>query len=123
MNGFLFEYLPNICEQPGIFFESTGSQGGDAGHGGRATLTFTMEGGDGFGVLVQGDQKTTYQQAIKKVSITVFGDWELAGMAVALLELGRSLLNRDDVLIDRAMWRDNLLPVDPGQFGDEVVSE
>lgn len=85
------------CEHPTVVFESTGSQGGDAGHGGEASIEFSMlQGGSGFSLIVSPDNRF--------VRIAVQGDWELEGLALALLDLGRALMARDDVLEDRARW-------------------
>ena len=106
MDRFEYRYTAKIPEQTDISFSSTGSQGGDSGHGGQARLTFSMEnGGVGFGVRFHTDNEATHLEEVRKIEISVMGDMELEGMATALIELGRSLLARDDVLEARAKWR------------------
>jgi len=91
MKEFSFTFEPNIPEQVKVSFISTGSQGGDAGHGGEAVLLLSMtHGGDGMTVSVDGE--TT--DGAETVRISVGGDWELEGLAVAFLELGKALLVR-----------------------------
>ena len=44
-------------------------------------------------------------QDIKDISLTVCGDWELEGLAIALMDIGRKLLSRDDVVKDYVKWK------------------
>lgn len=104
MKEFDYRYLSPMAEQPDVQFSSTGLRGGDAGHGGHAILFFNMYGGYGFDVRFKDENGNDREINTQRVSVAVSGDWELSGMAIAFLELGRALLARDDVLKTRSRW-------------------
>lgn len=105
MQEFKFEFQNPMPEQPSIRFYTTGHCGGDAGHGGEAVLQLTMkDGGDGLTVLSETAGEQAQAENVESVSISVYGDWELDGMAICFLELGRALLARNDALKARAAW-------------------
>lgn len=99
MKEFVYTYQPEICEQPKITFFTTGHCGGDSGHGGEACLTISMKDG-GTGLHVE-TKRRRVGDSCDEVRVSVFGDWELEGFAIGLMELGRKLLSRDDVIADR----------------------
>jgi len=107
MKSFEYKQVPHMCEQPSIALDVSGTCGGDAGHGGYAFIKLSMvHGGNGFVVSSETDYGTEETEEVREVTISVLGDWELEGMAVAFLELGRALLARDDVLEARERWSD-----------------
>ena len=80
---------PFMPEQMAVRFETTGRQGGDAGHGGWAKLSF-----------IENDSHCWYsthaeilgdEDELRGVSLTTKGDWELTGMAAVLIFLGQIL--------------------------------
>jgi hypothetical protein len=94
-------------EQCVVEFKSNGSQGGDGEHGGYATLEFKENGAE---TGIQLDIRLTTGQEYKLndvelISLTVKGDWELEGLATALMDIGRKLLQRDDILEDYLKWQ------------------
>ena len=100
-----FRFDPTFPEQPILEFLSTGSCGGDAGHGGFSVLTLSAKSGNGFLVSVtDANGETAQVDDASKIMISIAGDWELEGFALALLELGRHLIARDDVMDTRAFW-------------------
>lgn len=106
MKEFHHEVTAQIPEQIDVEFSTTGSCGGDAGHGGDASITFKMEnGGSGFTLLVSTDHDSFQLDDVRKLTLVTCGDWELEGLAIALLDLGRALLARDDVLACWHSWR------------------
>lgn len=90
---FVYETEANIPEEPTVRFISTGPQGGDAGHGGEATIEITLP---STGALVSVEnskgetvfEKQPYEVQEHKISITVFGDWELSGLENAIQVIG-----------------------------------
>lgn len=106
MKCFEHKFTPSMPEQCAISLISTGSKGGDAGHGGNASLVFSENGSD---LNIQVDltftngEKQTFED-LKDISLTVCGDWELEGLAIALMDIGRKLLSKDDVIKDYAKW-------------------
>jgi|GEM_PF-6219391 len=107
MKEFDYTFHPNAPEQATVRFCSTGSKGGDAGHGGNASIVFSESGSD---LNLQVDLKFTdgkelsFDMGISELSITTCGDWEIEGLAIALMDIGRKLLGRDDILRDFAGW-------------------
>ena len=100
-----FTFEADMPEQPNLTFVSSGSKGGDAGHGGGAFIRLSMpHGGNGFAINAVTDMDELDFDEVREVSIDVMGDWELEGLAIAFLELGRALLARDDVLKAREKW-------------------
>lgn len=91
-------FMPEHVE---VDYETTGPQGGDAGHGGETKLTLRFESGsrqvrileaDG-GVMF--DTEASHNWEPYEVEITVRGDWEMAGFDLALKQLGIQLIQRD----------------------------
>jgi hypothetical protein len=107
MKEFDYTFTGAIPEQLSIRFYTTGRCGGDAGHGGAAFIELSMEdGGGGFTVLSEFGGKQEQSDNVESVRVAVFGDWELDGMAICFLELGRALLARDDALKTREDWHE-----------------
>lgn len=89
-------YIP---EHPSVTFTSTGPQGGDAGHGGRAELAIEFGGGsheviverweDGRWVPVLVD--TDAGDEGLRLRVVSCGDWELDGLTRAIKRIGRRL--------------------------------
>jgi hypothetical protein len=76
-----------------------------------------LDGGDGLAVHVDGVQ----YNAVSQVGVSVHGDWELVGMVMALLEIGRALRERPDVMDARKKWLpddddDVMMPTRPGRW-------
>lgn len=90
---FVYETEPYVPEEPTIRFFSTGSQGGDAGHGGEATIEIILP-STGALVSVENSKGETvferqpHEVQEHKISITVFGDWELSGLENAIQVIG-----------------------------------
>lgn len=90
---FVYETEANMPEEPTIRFISTGSQGGDAGHGGEACIEITLPSTGGLVVMEDNKgnvvfEKQPHEVQEHKISITVFGDWELSGLEDAILTIG-----------------------------------
>jgi len=88
-----------IPEYAGIKYTSTGKMGGDAGHGGQTDLVFVFE--TSAEVRIQDknnkviyDYNDCHYEPIK-ITITVRGDWEIAGLNYALKKIGIELLSAD----------------------------
>ena len=83
-----------IPEQVSLDFMTTDYQGGDAGHGGWASMIFTIEGGshqvdiveDGVNLFTRENDS-----GLLKVIVTACGDWELEGFAENLVALADKL--------------------------------
>lgn len=86
-----------ICEQVGLLFGTTGSQGGNHSHGGHATLELRFEGGchlievDAAGKNLFRADASDLNPEGAVVRITSCGDWELEGFMDALIQLGTQL--------------------------------
>lgn len=94
-------------EQCVVEFKSNGSQGGDGGYGGYASLELKENGAE---TGIQLDIRLTTGQEYKlndveRISLTVKGDWELEGLATAIMDIGRKMLQRDDILEDYIKWQ------------------
>jgi hypothetical protein len=106
MKEFEYRFTPNMPEQCSVSFVSTGSKGGDSGYGGNASLILSENGSN---MNIQADlnftngEKKTFED-LESISLTVCGDWELEGLAIALLDIGRKLLSKDDIVKDYAKW-------------------
>lgn len=72
MKPYRFLIEGDMPEHVSVVFETSGWKGGDAGHGGYTSVTFTADGCKGQTVLVA-------------------GDWESTGLVLALIRLGRML--------------------------------
>jgi len=120
MKEFDHTFHPNIPEQATVRFCSTGSKGGDAGHGGDASIVF-LESGSNLNLQVDlkftDGKKMSFNNGISELSITTCGDWELEGLAIALMDIGRKLLNRDDIIKDFTAWK---FPDDLWRHEDEL---
>ncbi len=106
MKEFACKFTPKIPEQCAVSFVSSGSQGGDSGHGGNASLTFS-ENGSRMDIQVDlafnnGDKETF--RDLSEIRLTVCGDWELEGLAIALMDIGKKLLSKDDFIKDYTNW-------------------
>lgn len=81
---------PRLPEEPTLRFWTTGTQGGDAGHGGEAALRILLP-NTGAHVFIKSDSgEPLFDQMVEGESIldvTVLGDWELDGLENAILEL------------------------------------
>lgn len=75
-------------EHPEVTYETNGWQGGDAGHGGYAKLTFSFHGG-----VFEVKQKEG-KYGLKEIDIIAMGDWEQDGLVYAIIELAE-MLKRD----------------------------
>jgi len=110
MKDHKFKYTPSLPEQCAVSFETNGSQGGDAGHGAYAALTFRN---NGAGTMPDVNIKTRDGELqtisnmftdIEWINVFVSGDWEAEGMAVALIGMARQMLNDDDLLRTFVEW-------------------
>ena len=95
VGGFSAQVAADIPEQVSLSFYTTDFKGGDAGHGGKATLTFKVASG-AFAVQVGDEQIDLGHGAgtgapVTEVTFIARGDWELGGFAEALVELGLKL--------------------------------
>jgi hypothetical protein len=110
MKPFAFTYVSAMPEHVDLNFVTNGHGGGDSSHGGYAELTVSMK-SRGHGLLVTTDAPRdpfeSQTDDVSEVKIAVKGDWELDGLAVAFLELGRALMARDDALACRQYWHDS----------------
>jgi hypothetical protein len=83
---------PEMPEHPRIIYETTGLQGGDAGHGGKTTLKFVFD-DDTYGY--DGDlYMEEFSDRVEVVKITAKGDWEMDGILYGLIFLGSVLDSR-----------------------------
>jgi hypothetical protein len=101
----LQSHMPEHCI---VEFNSNGTQGGDSGHGGYAMLEFRENGGHtNMEICVDLENgQQVHLEDLSKVNITVRGDWELEWLAIALMDLGRKMLQRDDIINDYVKWTD-----------------
>ncbi len=107
MKEFACKFTPNMPEQCTVSFISTGSKGGDSGHGGNASLIFS-ENGSSMDIQVDlnftnGEKKTF--NGLSEICLTACGDWELEGLAIALMDIGKKLLSKDGLAEDYAKWQ------------------
>jgi hypothetical protein len=116
MKPFKFKYVSDMAEHVDITFVTNGHGGGDSSHGGYAELTLSLK-DRGHGLLVTTDAlRDPFESEtadVSEVKIAVKGDWELDGLAVAFLELGRALMARDDALACRQYWHDSAKEYSP----------
>ena len=70
-----------------IIFESNGTQGGDAGHGGYASLTFKKD----VSQYILSLNDNLIDSDCDKIKIESQGDWEIRAMIINLIQLGRLL--------------------------------
>ena len=92
----------DLPETPEITFKSSGTCGGDAGHGAWAHLTLNFEGGS-YRVEASASYPPDHiyeTDSPSTVTITARGDWEIQGFAEALVTLGDKL--RPLVLLRKA---------------------
>ncbi|MDD2462497.1 MAG: hypothetical protein PHI97_00705 [Desulfobulbus sp.] len=93
MKEFNDTFFPELPEQCKVSFTSTGLMGGDSGHGANASLVFS-ENGSNMNIQVdlyfQNGNQESFSD-LKEISITTFGDWEVEGLAKALIDLGEKL--------------------------------
>lgn len=101
MKEFEFKYEGITPEQLDLEFYTNGSQGGDGGHGGYASLILSNNKSSQLSVLL--DDNGLWND-VDKIEIRVDGDFELAGFAIALVELAKSLLSNNDVLEEYIRW-------------------
>jgi hypothetical protein len=96
--------LPEVLT---LNFNSTGPQGGDAGHGGSAILRITSDNGVNSATFYNfnGDQVASIGGDCMPWSVVINaqGDWELNGFAEALIDLGRQI--KRQVKADREQRR------------------
>lgn len=79
----VFKHLSDNPEGMDIVYKTTGYMGGDAGHGGRTSVTFSCD--NEFNIYKKND----------KVTIEVCGDWEKQGLDEALVSLGNYILKEE----------------------------
>lgn len=107
MKEFVCKFTPHMPEQCAVSFVSTGSKGGDSGHGGNASLIFS-ENGSSMDIQVDltftnGDTQSF--RDLSQINLTVCGDWELEGLAIALMDIGKKLLSQNAMAEDYAKWQ------------------
>jgi hypothetical protein len=89
---FTIDIVSDFPEHVGLRFTTNGSQDGDAGHGGKATLEFIVESGIHTVGLDKRPQIDIGEGSDHQtVSFTARGDWEMDGLVKALIELGDRL--------------------------------
>jgi len=94
MSGFTYRHHFNNDIEPVVDFISTGVMGGDAGHGGYATLKITVPSSDSDLRLHNKDtglDETSYLGSGDTISLTVYGDSELGGLEDAIIAIGEAL--------------------------------
>lgn len=93
MSGFVYK-TEALSFEPTVEFISTGIKGGDAGHGGYATLKITLSSPDGNLRLHSEDtglDEISYLKPDDTISLTVYGDSELCGLEDAIIAIGEAL--------------------------------
>ncbi len=88
-------------EHPCLTFESSGPQGGDAGHGGWTSLTMQDDFDNatanvcqlGFKADGKLDNEGINFNQIRRASMSVSGDWEGAGLSLGLIRVGLGLVS------------------------------
>lgn len=99
-------FSPDIPEQCEVVAYVSGHQGGDAGHGAEATVKFRPQSGAcHLEVEFTNGETHSFEWDIKEVSFSMFGDWEMEGLAFALIEIGQQLLNDPTVRRDYLEYR------------------
>ena len=88
LDPFTIDIVSDFPEQVGLRFTTNGSQGGDAGHGGKATLEIIVESSTHTIGL---DRPQTDIGENRTVTFTARGDLEIDGLARALIKLGDQL--------------------------------
>ena len=98
--AFVVSAVGDIPEQGSLFFQTSGSQGGDAGHGACATLSFVAEGGSHSVAVYRrrwarigapAEEALFELDGNFEVVIAAQGDWEIGGLASALGSVGSSV--------------------------------
>ena len=93
MSGFVYK-TEAFGSEPTVEFVSTGIKGGDAGHGGYATLKITLSSSDSDLRVHNKDtglDETSHLGSGDTISLTVYGDWELGGLEDAIIAIGEAL--------------------------------
>ena len=93
MQEFEFKFLPDSDHaQTMAEFSTSGFCGGDAGHGGYASLALKMEdSGYGFCVIAVTDSGEMQIDSVRGLTITALGDMEISGFANALISIGEEI--------------------------------
>lgn len=108
-------------EQPEFYFESNGSQGGDAGHGGYALLNIKLD-SSSFSVTSQSggyyDRQLETVEDANEATLIFRGDWELEGFALELIKLGLFLANQKGIR-DVFNWENLDAEVEQARAGNE----
>lgn len=86
-------------EHPVVTYETNGWQGGDAGHGGYAKLTFDFSHGGVFEVKERQGKFGT-----NSIDVIAMGDWEQDGLVYAIIELAEMLKRDKDHLKAFHSW-------------------
>ena len=84
-------YIPEHLD---VTAETTGPQGGDAGHGGNTSITFEENGSGTHTVTVKlrnGATLDIESGEWESVTITAWGDWEGCGMHMGIRNAARAL--------------------------------
>jgi len=94
-------FRPDIPEQCKVVAYVSGHKGGDAGHGAEAIVEFSPQSGAcHLEVELNNGKSHSFEWDIKSVSLSMFGDWEMEGLAFALIEIGQQLLDDPTVRKD-----------------------
>ena len=89
-----FKTTERMPEEPVLFFQTTGTQGGDAGHGGEASIGALLPSTGAHVHVKSSSGETLFDGMVYgegTVYLTVFGDWELMGLEEAILELAEMI--------------------------------
>lgn len=92
-HGFKVEIEGQIPEEVSLSFATTPLKGGDAGHGGVATLHIRVEGGShALRLAGTGDDEVVFDsERYPFITFEARGDWEMSGLLDGLVELGERL--------------------------------
>lgn len=95
MGDFDVKVIGDMPEHCDIQFNTTGTMGGDAGHGGNSSIRISQEGGASQINIDKNDVElfTNDDNGID-ITFTVSGDWEMYGLVAALIRLGDKLRER-----------------------------
>lgn len=98
-------HLPEIPEQLSVIVGTNGQQGGDSGHGGNAVIEFKADSGMNHVRILNKNGDTLFSGDMSfddiSVQIIVQGDWEIAGLMSAIIEVGKSCEKIIEPVIER----------------------
>jgi hypothetical protein len=83
------DIVSDFPEQVGLRFTTNGSQGGDAGHGGKATLKIIVENGS-YAIGLDKEPPIDLDEN-QTITFTARGDLEIDGLVQGLIKLGDQL--------------------------------